>query len=245
LFFHGGYWVSGDANGEDFGERAIVARGNDIVIISFHYRLIPDVNWQTQFSDAEYAMKWLAFNAPSIGGDISKGFLVGGTEAGAHLAAITAIRARNRYPNIKLTGQYLIVPTTIAWPDPNIPEAWRSVLTSHEENANAPVLNEDMYEMFLSALGVPDDEKRKGENFPMWGPLEDLPPAYLAMDECDPIRDHGFLYTKLLRDSGVLTRTEYYKGLPNMFVQFPELPATLVAGGNLAAGIAWLLSEKK
>jgi acetyl esterase/lipase len=65
------------------------------------------------------------------------------------------------------------------------------------------------------------------------------------MDECDPIRDQGFLYAELLHKAGVHTRTDYYRGLPNMFVQFPELPSTLVAGGHLSAGIAWLLQEKK
>ena len=99
--------------------------------------------------------------------------------------------------------------------------------------------------MLISVLGVPEDEMRKGENFPMWADLKGLPPAYLPMDECDPIRDHGFLYAQLLRDAGVLTRTDYYRGLPNMFVQFPALPTTLVAGGHLAAGVAWLLQERK
>jgi versiconal hemiacetal acetate esterase len=245
IYFHGGYWCAGDANSEDFGCRAIIARGNNIIIASFEYRLIPDVPWHTVFSDAEYAMKWLAFNADSIGGDTTKGFLVGGAEAGAHLAAICAIRAHNRYPNIKLTGQNLIVPTTIAWPDDKLPSDWATALSSHGENAEAPVFDNETYHMFLSALNVPEGEKRNGENFPVWAQLNGLPPAYLPMDECDPIRDQGFLYAELLHKAGVHTRTDYYRGLPNMFVQFPELPSTLVAGGHLAAGIAWLLQEKK
>lgn len=57
-------------------------------------------------------------------------------------------------------------------------------------------------------------------------------------------RDQGFLYAELLHDAGIRTK-DYYKGLPNMFVRFPELPTTLVAGGHLAAGIAWLLRERK
>jgi acetyl esterase/lipase len=108
---------------------------------------------------------------------------------GAHLAAVCAIRARNRYPNIKITGQNLIVPATIAWLDQQIPAIWVDGLRSHEENAEALVLNERLYEMFVSALGVLDEQKGKGENFSMWGPLERLPPAYILVDEFDPIRD--------------------------------------------------------
>ncbi len=131
LYFHGGYWVSGDTNSEDFGCRAIIARGNNIVIVSFDYRVVPDVDWRTLLLDAENALKWLASSAASFGGDVTKGFLIGGAEAGAHVAAATAIRARNRYPNIKLSGQCLIVPTLVAWPDSQAPVEWKGRLLSH------------------------------------------------------------------------------------------------------------------
>ena len=164
LYFHGGYWCSGDANSEDFGCRAIVARGNDIVIASFGYRLAPEHSWRQVFSDAEYAMKWISQHATSLGG----------AEAGAHLAAICAIRARNRYSDaVRLTGQVLIVPTTLSWPDEEgIPATWAAGLTSHADNAHAPALDEALYEFYLATLGVPDEEKRRGENFPAWDPLE-------------------------------------------------------------------------
>lgn len=131
------------------------------------------------------------------------------------------------------------------WPDPEIPKAWASKLRSHEENANAPLLNIELLRLIFSTLDVPEEEKRKGENFPLYASLKGLPPAYLPMDECDPIRDEGFLYAEMLRDEGVLTRTDYYKGLPNMFVQFPELPIIAMAGIHLSAAIRWLLQERK
>lgn len=245
LYFHGGYWCGGDVNSEDFGCRAIIAHGNRIIIASFEYRLVPDVPWNIQFDDAEKAMEWVTENAATIGADTMRGFLIGGAEAGAHLAAIAAIRARDRHPEVQLTGQCLIVPTLLSWPDDQMPSTWKARIQSHYENAGATVLNAKKYAMFLENLGVPDSEKRKGENFPMWADLKGLPPTYLPMDECDPIRDQGFLYNELLCEAGVRTRTDFYRGLPNMFVQFPQLSTTLVAGGHLAAAIAWLLQERK
>lgn len=100
-----------------------------------------------------------------------------------------------------------------------------------------------MYQRYLSALGVPDSEKRKGENFPVWGPFEGLPPAYFAMDGPDPARDEGYLYMDLLSKAGIKTRVDFYAGVPNMFVQFPELPTTAKAGLELAAGVRWLLEQ--
>lgn len=246
LYFHGGYWCSGNANAEDFGCRAIIARGCKIIIASFEHRLVPEASWKEVFSDAEYAMKWMAANASSLGGDTSKGFLIGGATSGAHLAAICAIRARDHYPNIQLTGQLLIVPMTIAWPDEEgISQDWKRRLQSHVEMKDAPIMNESLYEFYVNTLGVPSEEARKGENFPVWADLKGLPPAYLPMDECDPIRDQGFLYAELLQEAGVKTRTDFYEGLPNMFVQFAELSTTLTAGIHLTAAVKWLLQERK
>ena len=244
-YFHGDFWCAGDLNSEDFGLRAIISRGAKLIIASFEYRLVPEETWQECFKDAEYAMKWTAANAQTLGADTKKGFLVGGATAGAHLAAICAIRARNSYPDIKLTGQCLIVPTTIAWPDPKIPSDWKARLSSHTEMSEAPLLPEKLYEFYVNLLNMSDEEKRKGENFPCWGPLEGLPPAYLPMDECDVTRDQGFLYAHLLREAGVMTRTDYYPGLPNMFVHFVELSTTLLAGIHLSAALKWLLEPKK
>lgn len=134
----------------------------------------------------------------------------------------------------------------MTWPDPEIPPQWESRLESHAEMADAPVLDSRLFQLFREALDVPDSEKPKGENFSMWDrDMKGLPPAYIPMDECDPTRDQAFPYAELLRQAGVLTRTGYYRGLPNMFVQFPELPTTLQAGGHLAGRVAGLLQERK
>ena len=179
-FFHGGFWCAGDVNSEDLGNRAIIARGNRVVILSFEYRLIPTVDWKTQFSDVENFVRWAAQNAAQYGGDVTKGFLVAGAEAGAHLAAISAIRLHED-TNIKITGQVLIVPATIAWPDNEIPTEWEEGLGSHKAESDSPLLPLSLYKQFLDKLNLPESERRKGENFPVWADLKGLPPAYLAM----------------------------------------------------------------
>ena len=175
-----------------------------------------------------------------------QGFPIGGAEAGSLVASICAIRARNKYPNVKLKGQLLIVPITIAWPDEDgIPASWISRLRSHVEMADDPVFNSKSLSLFMQTLNMTVEEARKAENFPVWGPLQGLPPAYIAMDEYDPICDQDFSYAELLAEVGVKTRTDIYRGLPNMFVQFPELPDTAIAGIHLSAGVKWLLQERK
>ncbi|KAL6892029.1 alpha/beta hydrolase fold domain-containing protein [Trichoderma evansii] len=174
-----------------------------------------------------------------------KGFIIGGAEAGAQIAEACAVRARNRHPNIKITGQNLIVPITCSGTDSKMPGKWLNSLTSHAENKYAVVFDERMFQMFVNALGIPEDELRNGENFPLWAYPKGLPPAYLAMDEYDPFRDHAFLYAELLREAGVLTRTDYYRGLSNMFVHYPQIPDTARAGWQQSAAVRWLLDERK
>ena len=104
LYFHGGYWVSGDLNSEDLGCRAIIAHGNAVLPISFSYLLAAENGWRSIFSNAENALKWTAAHATDFGGDVLKGFIVDGATSGAQLAAICAIRARNRLRGVRLTG---------------------------------------------------------------------------------------------------------------------------------------------
>lgn len=104
LYFHGDYWVSGGLNSKDLGCRAIIAHGNAVLLISFSYWLGPESDWRSIFSDAENALKWTAAHAADFGGDVSKGFIVSGATSGAQLAAICAIRARNRLRGVRLTG---------------------------------------------------------------------------------------------------------------------------------------------
>jgi len=144
FYFHDGPWCSGDANAENFEYRALIARGAPIINAAFGYRQVLETSWKDILLNAEFAMKRIANNTGSLDANALKGFLIG---------------IRNRYPNIRLTGQLLIVPTTITFPDEEgIPEDWKRCLQSHVEIADALILTESLYEFYVKTLGVPADE---------------------------------------------------------------------------------------
>lgn len=60
-----------------------MAHGNQLIRISFEYRLVPESLWGTTFSDAENALKWVHENASAYRGDVLKGLYVGGATAGS------------------------------------------------------------------------------------------------------------------------------------------------------------------
>ncbi len=74
-----------------------MARDHGVIPASCTGRFILEVDWKVMSSDAEYAeyaVLRLANNAHRLGGDVSKGFLIGGAEGGAHLASLCTVSKR-------------------------------------------------------------------------------------------------------------------------------------------------------
>jgi acetyl esterase/lipase len=80
----------------------------------------------------------LAANAAKLGADPKQGFIVGGSSAGGNISAVMALLARDTKLSPPLTGAWLYVPATIH--DASMPEKYRSIHTSYEQNGDAPML---------------------------------------------------------------------------------------------------------
>ncbi len=96
IFIHGGNWDEGDRDLEVAGAdvynnvgRYLAARGIGAAVVS--YRLLPEVDWQTQMTDIAAAAKWVASNITARGGDGCCVFLMGHS-AGAQMAARAALQ---------------------------------------------------------------------------------------------------------------------------------------------------------
>ncbi len=97
MFIHGGNWDGGDRDLEVGGAdvynnigRYLAARGIGAAVIS--YRLLPEVDWQTQMTDVAAAGKWLGANVGTHGGDGRCVFMMGHS-AGAQMAVRAALDA--------------------------------------------------------------------------------------------------------------------------------------------------------
>lgn len=94
LHIHGGGWVLGGAHHHDpMLERLADATG--LMVVSTYYRLAPENPYPAGPDDCEAAALWLHRNAPgSLGAEL---VAIGGESAGAHLAAVTCLRLRDRH----------------------------------------------------------------------------------------------------------------------------------------------------
>ncbi|KAJ6506750.1 Alpha/Beta hydrolase protein [Mycena sanguinolenta] len=240
VFFHGGGWVLGDLDTDDFNLR-ILSVELRLAIVNVDYRLAPEFPFPTGLNDCYAALKWTVENCKAIRGSLSKGFIVGGTSAGANLTAAVTHRAVKDpfFEKHPITGHVLQIPGVVH--PAAYPPQYASELLSFNQNADAPILSKAATEFFYRCLGgSPTDP----ELSPLLADHKGLPPAYFQVCGLDPLRDEGLLYERLLREQGVSTRLDIYPGVPHGFHAFAgKIAATEKWEADLRAGLKWILAS--
>ncbi|CDO88263.1 lipase [Mycobacterium triplex] len=221
VFFHGGGFCLGDLDTHDHVARAH-AVGAEAIVVSVGYRLAPEHPYPAGVDDAWAALRWVGAHAADLGGDPSR-IAVAGDSAGANLAAVMAVLARDN-AGPQLVFQLLWYPVVTA--DLSLP--------SHTENAFAPILDRETIEAFL-AWYIPDVDVADPTVLPVTlapanADLSGLPPAFIGTAEHDPLRDDGARYAELLNAAGVPAELSNEPTLVHGFVNFaPVIPAAAAA----------------
>jgi acetyl esterase len=209
LYFHGGGWVVGSLESHDAIGRALANRSGCLVV-AVDYRLAPEHRFPAAVDDAWAATQWVAEHAAEIGADARR-IAVGGDSAGGNLAAVVAIRARER--GIPLAFQLLIYPVM----DYNLDSP------SYLENAEGFYLTRDSMRWYWSQY-LGDADGTHPEASPLRAAdLRNLPPALLITCEYDPLRDEGEAYAERLRAAGVAVTTHRYDGLVHGVIRMPAI----------------------
>lgn len=222
VFYHGGGFCLGDLDTHDPVARAH-AVGAEAIVVSVGYRLAPEHPFPAGVDDCWAALRWVGEHAAELGGD-PNAIAVAGDSAGGNLAAVTALLARdNGGPALRF--QLLWYPTLTA--DLSLP--------SYTDNAEAPILNRDVIDAFLSWY-VPDLDLTDPKALPTTmapanaADLSGLAPAYIATAEHDPLRDDGARYAELLSAAGVPVELTNEPTLVHGFVSFAlAIPAAAEA----------------
>ncbi|KAI4850763.1 lipase/esterase [Aureobasidium sp. EXF-8845] len=240
VLIHGGGFVVGNNQQLTSYGRGF-ARAFDAVVVTIAYRLAPEHKFPAAPNDTEDSLLWIAKNAESLGADPSKGFILGGVSAGGNLTAVIAQKTlEDKSLAHPLTGLWLCVP--LVFPNKDlVPEKYQDVWFSHEQNAEAPILDKDA----ITAIG---DHLQPDESSPLYSPFNSknphngLPPAYLQVDGVDPLRDDGLIYEQVLSENGVKTKLDIWPGLPHAHFAFlPFLSGSKKAVLDTFLGFGWLL----
>ena len=178
LDIHGGGWVFGSAWRSDRGNWAL-AQAADVAVVSVDYRLAPEDPYPAGPDDCEAVAAWLLTHAASEFG--ADRLIIGGASAGAHLAALTLLRMRDRHAAIdRFLGANLVFG---AYDLSLTPSARRAVDPSPVSAAS----QRTVIGHFLP--GRTEGELRDPEYSPLYADLTGLPPALFTVGTGDPLLD--------------------------------------------------------
>ena len=242
LYMHGGGFVTGSLENDDKTCRHI-ARAIPIHVLSIEYRLAPEHPFPIGFEDCWDILKWVVI--PESGSrlhlDLWKGFLVGGTSAGANFTAGLAHRYQEQQLEPKITG---LVFWAGSWCHPDVrPPHLKPWILSVDEIDDAPGLTKSSIEYFWTKYGAPKDDHRYSPLLnDTWKGVASK--AYFAICGWDPRRDEAILFAKILREAGLEVQDRIYEGLPHGFwTTCPDLSVSKEWETETINGIEWMLER--
>ncbi|KAM0325740.1 hypothetical protein ACHAQA_007040 [Verticillium albo-atrum] len=171
--------------------------------------------------------------------DLTRGFVLGGTSAGANFTAGIAHLARLEGLTPRLSGLVFLA-GSFCHPDAR-PKKYLDRILSVDEVTDAPGFSRKSIDYFAAKYGAPPEDKRLSPLlYDSQAELADK--AYFAVCGWDPRRDEALLLEQLLQEAGTSTKIHVYKGLPHGFwATCPELPASKEWLKDLVSGVRWLL----
>ena len=178
LHIHGGGFVTGSPEMTDLLHE-ILSKELNLAFVSVDYRLAPENPYPAGPDDCEAAALWLLEHAEREFG--SPRLLIGGESAGAHLAACTLLRLRDRDAVDRFCGANLVFGIYDLGRTPS-----QRGVSEHPDLLTAEQIQ------YFADLFTPDtsaEERRDPDVSPLYADLHDLPPALFTVGADDHLVD--------------------------------------------------------
>lgn len=211
-YYHGGGHVIGSLDSHDLIARNLCG-GAEAVIVSVDYRMGPEHRFPAAVDDSFAALEWVHANAASIGADPAR-LGVHGDSAGANLAAVVALIARDKgAPKLRL--QSLVYPVA----------DFRMETESYTKFATGcGVLTAGAMKWFRGHYLRTMDDALDWRASPVLAPdFAGAAPAIVIAAECDVLHDEGVDLGDRLKAAGVPVERHEYAGMIHAF--FGMMPA--------------------
>ena len=207
VFFPGGGFVADDLVDSDDFLRNLAGVSHTPVVLASSYTLATVRPFPAAVEDAHAVLLWAKKNKSKLGWN-GKHLLVAGIEAGANLAAVCALMARDRGAP-KLAGQILVMPML----DPGLSTC------SMRELPNCPdkeKLADGCAAAYRDYLPNAADRTHPYASPLQSSRLKNLPPALILSAEDDPLRDEAEAYGEKLKGFGVQASVRRMLPAPQM-----------------------------
>ena len=212
VYYHGGGHVIGSLDTHDLVARNLCA-GVGALVASVDYRMGPEHKFPAAVDDSFAALRWVHANAAELGADPGR-IGVHGDSAGANLAAVVALLARDAgSPSLRL--QSLVYPVA----------DYGMAGASYKKYAQGYGLltRESMVWFRNHYLRRPDEAEDWRASPINAASFSGVAPAIVITAECDVLHDDGERYAEALRAAGVAVDYQEYAGMIHGF--FGMMPA--------------------
>ncbi|KAJ3460215.1 hypothetical protein MRS44_011082 [Fusarium solani] len=243
VLIHGGGFCLGHYSHISFYSRALAALYG-VTVVNIAYRLAPEFPFPTAPQDVWDSLVALTSSnmADELGLDLSRGFFIGGTSAGANLAAVAVQQWVTQKLSPPILGVWLNIP--MIFDAAIVPEEHKVLWFSRKQNADAMVINAKSRE-YVYRVYRPDIRSPDFSPFNSPSPHTGLPPVYIQVCGQDPLRDDGLVYERVLREHGVKTRLDAYPGVPHGAANlFPTLTSSEKHQVDVLKGFGWLFGKE-
>ncbi|MFZ6644621.1 alpha/beta hydrolase fold domain-containing protein [Undibacterium sp. TJN25] len=190
--------------------RMIAACGVAVAMVEFrnsvHAGATPEIApFPAGLNDCVSGLKWVQANAAALGIDPTR-ITVAGESGGANLGLALGMKLKRDGDLALIQGIYAMCPFIAgAWPLPQYPSSTENdgIFISVQNNRAT------------MAYGIEAFEARNPLAWPAFAQRDDvegLPPVIITVYECDPFRDEGIAFYRLLLNNGVSARCRQVMG---------------------------------
>jgi acetyl esterase len=212
LHIHGGGFVTGSPEMTDLLHE-ILSKELNLAFVSVDYRLAPEHPYPAGPDDCEAAALWLIEHAEREFG--SARLLIGGESAGAHLAACTLLRLRDRDAVDRFCGANLVFGIYDLGGTPS-----QRGMTGRPD-----LLTAEQIEYFaeLFTIGRSVEERRDPDISPLYADLQGLPPALFTVGADDHLVDDTLFMAARWELAGNDTELLVYPESPHGGIGMPSV----------------------
>jgi acetyl esterase len=188
----------------------IAANGVIVVMVDFRNCVSPSsapevAPFPAGLNDCVSGLRWVAAHATELGIDPNR-LVVAGESGGGNLTLATGLQLQRDGDLDLIKGLYALCPYIAGrWPAPDCPSSVENegILLHLHNNRGA------------MGYGIEAFNERNPLAWPSFATVEDVkafPPTVINVNECDPLRDEGINFYRLLLKAGVPARCRQMMG---------------------------------
>lgn len=227
IYLHGGGWTMFSIDTHDRVMRELASRAG-IFVLGVDYALSPEAKFPFALEQVVGIVRWLSQHGAELEIDADR-LAIGGDSAGANLAVSTCLMLRDAGERTAIRCLLLMYGCYLGEPDEPADAGYGAegnLLTSRE-----------MAGFWKNYLADPGDARNPLAS-PLLARLDDLPPAFQVIAQCDVLAKQDVAFGVRLREAGVAAEEQEYAGATHSFVEAVSIAD--VARHALEDSAAWL-----